>query len=217
MIIFGALLLLSGIFINRPYCRFFCPYGVLLNIFSRFAMRHLTITPAECTNCRLCEEACPYNAIIPADPGTTPEEVDRPRKRFVLYFLMIPVLAVAGGVIMNNLAPSLSGADSTVRLAREIRKEKVSGIESVAKSVAVFKESGKTETVLFTEEQAIMTRYRKASTWAGMFLGISLGIGMVGLTIRSKRSEYKPDQGKCYSCGRCFKYCPIKVKTQNEA
>jgi ferredoxin len=217
MIIFGVLLLLAGIFVNRPYCRFFCPYGVLLNVFSRFAVKHLTITPAECTNCRLCEEACPYNAIIPSDLGMMPEEADKPRKRFLSYFIMIPVLAVAGGLILNSLAPSLGVADSTVRLAREIRKEKVSGIESAAKSVAVFKESGKTETVLFTEEDAIISRYRKGSTWAGIFLGISLGIGMVGLTIRSKRSEYKPDQGKCYSCGRCFHYCPIKVKTQNEA
>ncbi len=41
MIVFGALLLLAGIFVNRPYCRYLCPYGVLLNIFSRFAGRHL--------------------------------------------------------------------------------------------------------------------------------------------------------------------------------
>jgi NosR/NirI family nitrous oxide reductase transcriptional regulator len=31
MIIFGVLLLLAGIFVNRPYCRFLCPYGVLLH------------------------------------------------------------------------------------------------------------------------------------------------------------------------------------------
>jgi len=67
MIVFGALLLLSGIFVNRPYCRYLCPYGVLLNIFSRFSWKHLTITPAECTNCRLCEESCPYDAILPSD------------------------------------------------------------------------------------------------------------------------------------------------------
>ncbi len=70
MIIFGVLLLIAGIFINRPYCRYLCPYGVLLNIFSRFAGKHLSITPAECINCRLCEEdACPYDAILPSTAG----------------------------------------------------------------------------------------------------------------------------------------------------
>jgi NosR/NirI family transcriptional regulator, nitrous oxide reductase regulator len=98
-------------------------------------------------------------------------------------------------------------------LAREIRIEKKIGIESELKDVVAFKESGKTESVLFSEEELIIRRFINASPWAGAFLGISLGFGMISFTIRSKRSEYKPDQGKCYSCGRCFKYCPIKVKS----
>jgi NosR/NirI family nitrous oxide reductase transcriptional regulator len=212
MIIFGALLLLAGIFVNRPYCRFLCPYGVLLNIFSRFAGKHLTITPAECTNCRLCENVCPYDAIIPSDLEQKPEEPVKSRKRFALYFMLIPVFAVAGGLLLYNLAPAMSTANKTVRLAREIMKEKKSGIESSAKDVVAFKESGKTEEELFVEESLIAGRFRNASPWVGIFLGISFGIGMVSLSLRSRRSEYKPHQGKCYSCGRCFKYCPIKVK-----
>lgn len=212
MIIFGALLLLAGIFINRPYCRFLCPYGVLLNIFSRFAEKHLTITPAECTNCRLCEEVCPYDAIIPSDTDQKREEPEKSRKRFLLYVLLIPLFAVTGAFLLYKFAPALSGANSTVRLAREIRTEKQTGIESELKDVAAFKESGKTESELYTEEVLIIERFRNGSPWAGVFLGISFGIGMISLTIRTKRSEYKPHQGKCYSCGRCFKYCPVKVK-----
>ena len=213
MIIFGVLLLLAGIFVNRPYCRFLCPYGVLLNIFSRFAGRHLTITPAECTNCRLCEEACPYNAIIPSNLEQKPEEPEKSRNRFILYFVFVPVFAIAGALLLYNLAPVLSEANSTVRLAREIRAEKKSGIESPLKDVIAYKESGKTETQLYNEEELIIGRFRDDSPWAGAFLGISFGIGMISLTIKSRRTEYKPHQGKCYSCGRCFKYCPIKVKS----
>jgi ferredoxin len=216
MIIFGVLLLLAGIFVNRPYCRFLCPYGVLLNIFSRFAGKHLTITPAECTNCRLCEEVCPYDAIIPSDAEQKREEPEKSRKRFILYFLLVPLFAAGGAILLHNLAPALSGANSTVRLAREIRAEKKSGIESALKDVVAFKESGKTESVLFGEEELIIRRFSNASPWAGAFLGISLGIGMIAFTLRSKRTEYKPHQGKCYSCGRCFKFCPIKVKSYNE-
>jgi polyferredoxin len=213
MIIFGALLLLAGVFVNRPYCRFLCPYGVLLNIFSRFAGKHLTITPAECTNCRLCEEACPYNAIIPSNIEQKQEEPDKSRKRFILYFVFVPVFALAGALLLYNMAQVLSGANSNVRLAREIRAEKKSGIESTLKDVIAYKESGKTETELYNEEELIIGRFRNGSPWAGAFLGISFGIGMISLTIKSRRSEYKPNQGKCYSCGRCFKYCPIKAKS----
>ena len=212
MIIFGALLLLAGIFVNRPYCRFLCPYGVLLNIFSRFAGKHLTITPAECTNCRLCENVCPYDAILPSDKEQKPDEPEKSRNRFMLYFILVPVFAVAGAFALFNLAPSLASANSTVRLAREIKTEKKTGVESANKDVLAFKESGKTESDLYKEEEFIIGRFKKGSPWAGAFLGISFGIGMVSLTIRSKRSEYKPHQGKCYSCGRCFKYCPVKAK-----
>jgi NosR/NirI family nitrous oxide reductase transcriptional regulator len=212
MIIFGVLLLLAGIFVNRPYCRYLCPYGVLLNIFSRFAGKHLTITPAECTSCRLCEESCPYDAILSSTIEQPTEPADETRKRFVKYLVLIPVFAVAGAFLLYNISPALSTVNSTVRLSREIRAEKKTGIQSELKSVLAFKEAGKTETELFAEEAAIIGRFRKGSPWAGIFLGISLGIGMVSLNIRSRRNDYVPDQGKCYSCGRCFKYCPIKRK-----
>ena len=213
MIIFGSLLLLAGIFLNRPYCRYLCPYGVLQNIFSRFAGKHLTITPAECINCRLCEEVCPYEAILPSDTALNIERPEISRKRFILNFLLIPVLAVAGGLVFFNLAPSLASVNSNVRLAKEIRLEKETGIEAVTKTAAAFKESGKTDNELFSEELFIIDRYKKAAPWAGIFLGLSIGIGFVSLSVRKTRTEYKPHQGRCYSCGRCFKYCPVESKT----
>ncbi|HEX2977283.1 MAG TPA: 4Fe-4S binding protein [Bacteroidales bacterium] len=213
MLIFGILLLLAGAFVNRPYCRFLCPYGVLLNVFSRFAGKHLSITPAECTNCRLCEEACPYNAIIPADTMKEEEPADVSRTRFILNFLFIPLFAIGGSLVFYNLAPVLAGMNNDVRLAREIRSEQTSGIVAVSKAAVAYKESGKTEQELFTGELNIVQNYKKGSPWVGLFLGASLGISLVSLSIRRKRTEYKPDQGKCFSCGRCFKYCPVKVKT----
>lgn len=212
MIIFGSLLLLVGIFVNRPYCRYLCPYGVLQNIFSRFAGKHLTITPAECINCRLCEEACPYDAIIPSDTVLNIERPETSRKRFILWFLLVPVLAIAGGVIFSGLAPALSTVNSNVKLAREIRLEKEKGIVALSKAAAAFKESGKTETELFNEESSIIERFKRYAPWAGIFLGLSLGIGFVSLSLRSLRTEYKPHQGRCFSCGKCFRYCPVEAK-----
>ncbi len=213
MIIFGALLLITGIFVNRPYCRYLCPYGVLLNVFSRFAGRHLTITPAECTNCRLCEEACPYDAIIPADLQQKPDEdISASRRRFAFYFVMIPVFALAGALVMYGLSPSLAGADSDVKLANEIRAEQDLGVAAISNAAVAFKESGLTDEQLFANEASVIGRYKKAAPWAGLFLGLSLGISLFSLTLRYNRTEYKPHQGKCYSCGRCFRFCPIQPK-----
>jgi NosR/NirI family nitrous oxide reductase transcriptional regulator len=211
MIIFGVLLLIAGIFINRPYCRYLCPYGVLLNIFSRFAGRHLTITPAECTNCRLCEDACPYDAILPSDVTQSVEEPLKQRRRFIIFLILIPVFAAAGAIILRNFSPAFAMVNGNVRLAQEIRTEKATGVEALSKAAIAFKEAGKTDKELFAEEVRITERFRKGSTWAGLFLGLSLGISLVSLTTRKRRTEYKPHQGKCYSCGRCFRYCPVEV------
>ena len=218
MIIFGSLLLVSGIFINRPYCRFLCPYGVLLGIFSRFAGRHLTITPAECTNCRLCEEVCPYDAIIPSDPLPKAEKSKRSRRRFIIYLLLIPVFAASGALLFNRTSPLLAGAHSDVRLAREIRAEQETGTAAISNAAVAFKESGTTIEQLFNQEDSVLQRFSKASVWAGLFLGLSLGIGLFSLTFSRKRTGYEPDQGKCFSCGRCFKYCPVlpKALTKDE-
>ncbi|HEX2969739.1 MAG TPA: 4Fe-4S binding protein [Bacteroidales bacterium] len=212
MIIFGGLLLLAGVFVNRPYCRFFCPYGVLLGVFSRFAGKHLSITPAECTNCRLCEESCPYGAILASSQDKVTEPADTSRKRFIRSIIFIPLFAIAGGLLFRNLGPVFAGANQEVRLAREIRTEKSNGIEAISKDAVAFKESGKTEAELFDAEYAILEKFRKASPWVGIFLGVSLGFALVSLSVKVRRNEYKPDQGKCFSCGRCFRYCPIKVK-----
>ena len=211
MIIFGALLLVAGIFINRPYCRYLCPYGVLLNIFSRFSHRHLTITPAECTNCRLCEDVCPYDAITPSDIVRPVEEPLKERKRFLIYILLVPLFAVGGAVLFINLSPVFAGLNSNVQLAREIRAEKEDGIVAISKAAIAFKEAGKTENEMFEDEIKIHERFRKGSVWMGIFLGVSFGLSLVSLSTRTRRTDYLPHKGKCYSCGRCFQYCPIHL------
>lgn len=59
----GTGLLLLGMFVGRPYCRYLCPYGGLLAWCARLAGRSVTITPDKELDCGLCTEACPYGAI----------------------------------------------------------------------------------------------------------------------------------------------------------
>jgi ferredoxin len=63
MLAFGGGLLAIGTVIGRPYCRFLCPYGGLLAIVSRFAIRPVQITPDEELECGLCDKSCPFGAI----------------------------------------------------------------------------------------------------------------------------------------------------------
>jgi NosR/NirI family nitrous oxide reductase transcriptional regulator len=90
MLVLGGSFLIVGMFVGRPYCRFLCPYGVLLNWTSSVSKKHLTITPSECIDCKLCEHSCPMDAIN--KPVTEPVSKKKDINRFVLSVVVIPLL-----------------------------------------------------------------------------------------------------------------------------
>ena len=62
--IYLAAILALGYWVPRPFCRFLCPYGVLLGVVSVFAFRRRHIEKESCNYCRLCEKECPTQAIV---------------------------------------------------------------------------------------------------------------------------------------------------------
>lgn len=55
--------LLLGVFVPRPFCRFACPYGVLLGFFAKIGLRRRSIDPVSCFSCVQCTKTCPAQAI----------------------------------------------------------------------------------------------------------------------------------------------------------
>ena len=58
----GGVLLLC-VFVTRPYCRWVCPYGALLNLMSRLTIRPRKLDAAACMHCGRCLKVCPVDAI----------------------------------------------------------------------------------------------------------------------------------------------------------
>lgn len=63
IMLLGVGLLVLGLFVGRPYCRYLCPYGALLSVCSRASWKNVSITPDKELDCGLCSEGCPYGAI----------------------------------------------------------------------------------------------------------------------------------------------------------
>jgi polyferredoxin len=53
-----------GWWVYRPFCRFVCPYGVLLGGFSVIAFKRRRIAQSQCVQCGVCEKKCPVQAIV---------------------------------------------------------------------------------------------------------------------------------------------------------
>jgi len=64
LIILGLTLLLS-IFVERPWCKYACPYGAVLGITNIFQIFSITRVESECRSCGICTRDCPMN--IPVD------------------------------------------------------------------------------------------------------------------------------------------------------
>jgi NosR/NirI family transcriptional regulator, nitrous oxide reductase regulator len=210
MIVLGIAFLLMGMFVARPYCRFFCPYGVLLSWMSRFSKWHLTITPAECIQCKLCEKSCPFDAID--FPNEEKQKKTRMWgvNRFLVYAVLIPLWILIGGFAGSRAHTFLSKAHPKVYLSEllitnpEVRND----IKNL--DVQAFLSSGKSMDMLVNEASVIRKKFYFGGWLIGGFIGLVIGLTLLNQVVYRSRKDYEPNKGNCFSCGRCMSYCPVK-------
>ncbi len=216
MIVLGGLFLLTSIFIARPYCRFICPYGVLLNWMSRFSKYHMTITPNECIQCKLCENSCPFGAIEIPEVSVPKEPKKKSVRRFVSLALIIPALAILGAWTGAQFHENLAMVHPKVKLAEEVFIINENGgfdennTENETLEIDAYRRSGQAAEELYAEAEIILKQFYTGGIWLGGFLGLVFGFTLAGLSLFRYREDYEPNKGECLSCARCMDYCPVE-------
>ena len=208
ILILGGCLLLIGVFIGRPYCRFLCPYGVILRQFSRLSRRRVTITPDECIRCKLCEDACPFGAIKKPAAQWSQGDYAIARKRLGFFILALPVLVLAGGWTGSSLKAVTARAHETVRLAERIYLEETGAVTDTTDASAGFRATGKGIEQLYQEASSIRAQFELGGWIFGGFVGLVIGLKLIGLCVWRRCEDYEADRAGCLACGRCFEYCP---------
>lgn len=211
MYIFGAAILISGMFIARPYCRFICPYGVLLQWASWLSRWKIRITPAECINCHLCANSCPVDAIQIPNPEVKPEKAGP--KKLLIHILTLPLIMLACGFLFSFLSKPLETLNPSVELSLKIESRQNTQNPEKDIYLDAFYASGTSKDDLKMESIRIQKQFDIGCWILGLFLGLALGIGFIKLSRVSKTNTYIPDQGKCVACARCYKYCPVDNPT----
>ncbi|MBN2685593.1 MAG: 4Fe-4S binding protein [Pontiellaceae bacterium] len=210
MVVVGSILLLVGVFVARPYCRFLCPYGVLLNACSRLSRRHAVITPSDCIQCDLCADSCPYNAILEPSGAEASKDRSQGKQRLGKLLLLLPLIVAAGVLVGGLLKEPLSRLHPTVRLAERVAGEELGRYNEMSIESETFRSSDEPVKELYDDALVIKQGYGAAGRWFGGFIGLVIGIKLLAVSIHRTREGYEPDRGTCFSCGRCFKYCPVK-------
>jgi len=212
MLLAGGLLLLSGVFIARPYCRFLCPYGVLLRWASLFSRWHAAITPAECIQCRLCEESCPYNAIRMPTPEDRPENRRTGARRLARLLLITPAVVVFAAYVGFASHRFVARIHPTVWLAERVASVERGAADDSPIDTEAFRSGRESPAELYAQAEGVRQRFKTGTALFGGFMGLALCGRLIRLSVVRTADDYEPDRAACVSCARCFAYCPVEKK-----
>jgi polyferredoxin len=209
MFIFSGAVLAIGTVVARPYCRFMCPYSILLKWTSVLSKWHLKTTPTECIQCRLCEDSCPFDHLHKPTVEKEPEPRSTSIRRLAMLLALCPVIIGAGIGLGLLASPVLARGHFRVRLAERVQLEKLNLVSDTTEETRAFYETSTSTETLLGEGQRIKDKVRNGAGILGAFIGLVVSCKLLALSIRRKRTDYEPDRGDCYSCARCSDACSV--------
>jgi ferredoxin len=214
IILTGAAFLLVATVVGRPYCRFLCPYGAMLKLASMVAKWRVRVTPDFCTQCKLCEQSCPFGAMREPSAGAAPPRtLATERRRLAWLLATLPLLIALGAWLGAQLGTPFSRLHPTVKLVEFYLDNKESPQQYLPQTPEILslQRAEQHRDEVLPAALDIRRRVGLGATLFGGWVGLVIGAGLIGLSVRRTRTDYEPDRGACFACARCFEYCPNEL------
>ncbi|MBF0409029.1 MAG: 4Fe-4S binding protein [Candidatus Riflebacteria bacterium] len=207
IVISGAILLIIGTFVSRPFCRYLCPYSVLLAACSLLPGRKVQIFADNCVNCRLCRNSCPVDAIIPSvdllSPNAFPEPAETATKRLKWLLAFSPAIIAACLYSGINLSEAVSQLHPKIILQNMITANNLK--DDIV--TAFFVNDGNIDLLRKTSREA-KSRIRFAGGIFGIYMSLVFIGAIYAATRRKTNNHHTVEPWNCISCGRCYEWCP---------
>jgi NosR/NirI family transcriptional regulator, nitrous oxide reductase regulator len=213
MLLLGGVLLGASMFIGRIYCRVFCPYGVIMRWLSPIAKHRVSISPAQCIDCRLCEQSCPFGAIRYPTRRSIAAPTSADRRRLGVVLSLVPLLIIGGALLGRLSAQTMAALHPDVRIAKIVSQNQGGQTpmsEKEPDEIIAFRNNQLVASELFSRASLIQRRFSAGTSLFGAFLGLAVGLTLAAHSLRRVSGEYLADPGACVACARCFKDCPVE-------
>jgi Fe-S-cluster-containing hydrogenase component 2 len=207
----GGAFLAAATVVGRPYCRFLCPYGALLRLASAVSQWAVRITPDRCTQCRLCEPACPFGVIRqPAADAPTRAQRQIEQRRLMAALFVLPIGIAVFGWAGSQFARAAASVQKDVALAEFFLEQRENGASTNLTSVDELALARATQEadVLLPRATTQINSMKLGGWLVGSLIGLVIGCKVLGFSLWRRRDDYEPDHAGCFSCARCFLACP---------
>ncbi len=210
----GAILLAVGALFSRPFCRYLCPYSVLLAAASLLSWKRVQVYSEKCINCHLCLPSCPVDAIAPGvdtESGRAfPEAGEKAAARLQWLLALSPFIIAIGFYTGENFARSLLPLQPQIALQALVS----AGAKDDDRVVAFYSGDGN---LGMLEKNARSAAKRTIA--AGKMLGIYMALVFMGAVIAANRRRtnryHLVEPWNCVACGRCYGWCPGNLEKKN--